>query len=43
MGDRCMLRSTSELGGMNHGVLQSFGLDQNECLLTTELRRHDQA
>ena len=32
MGDRCMLRSPSGLGGMKHGVLQSFGLDQNECL-----------
>ena len=32
MGDRCMLQSLSRLGGMKHGVLQSFGLDQNECL-----------
>ena len=42
MGDRCMLRSPSGQGGMKHGVLQSFELDQNECLLIVEPRRPDQ-
>ena len=32
MGDRCMLRGPSGLGRMKQGVLQSFGLDKNECL-----------
>ena len=32
MGDRCMLWSPSGLGEMKHRVLQSFELDQNECL-----------
>ena len=29
MGDRCMLRSPSGLGGMKHGVLQSSSIITN--------------
>ena len=32
MGGRRMLQSPYGQGGMKHGVLQSFELDQNECL-----------